>query len=240
MDSFGSIAWSSVGKKVITGITGLALFGFVCVHLLGNLTLFIGPVAFNHYAHFLEGLFHGWAVYVLEAGLIAIFVFHMIAAIAVAWTDKRKARREGYRKTRDAGGRSRKTIASKTMIYTGILLIIFVIAHVWMFKFGDHGTVVYDGEPVKDLYTTVVTAFNDVGIVAYYVVMMILLGFHLRHGFWSAFQSLGWANDRYLPALINLARVFAVLLAVGFLLLPLYVFFFIDPASASAASSGGH
>jgi succinate dehydrogenase / fumarate reductase cytochrome b subunit len=240
MDSFGSIAWSSVGKKVITGITGLALFGFICVHLLGNLTLFIGPHAFNAYAHFLEGLMHGSAVYALEAGLIAIFVFHMVSTFYVAWLDKRKARREGYKHARDAGGASKKTLASKTMIYTGILIILFVIGHVWMFKFGDHAIVTHDGTAMKDLYSTVVAAFKQPGITGYYVFMMILLGLHLRHGFWSAFQSLGWANDRFLPVLINLARVFSFLLAVGFLVLPLYVFFFVDPASASAASSGGH
>jgi len=237
MDSFGSIAWSSVGKKVITGITGLALFGFVCVHLLGNLTIFIGPHAFNGYAHFLEGLMHGWLIYVFEAGLVAIFVFHMVSTFYVAWLDKRAARKEGYRHSRDAGGKSKKTLASKTMIYTGILIILFVIGHVWMFKFGDH-KVGPDG--VKDLYSTVVAAFKQPGIMIYYVVMMILLGLHLRHGFWSAFQSLGWANDRYLPALINLARVFSFLLAVGFFVLPLYIFFFVDPAAAGAASPGGH
>ena len=164
----------------------------------------------------------------------------MVSTFYVAWLDKRAARKEGYRHSRNAGGASKKTFASRTMIYTGILIILFVIGHVWMFKFGDHKVVTVDGTPMKDLYSTVVDAFKQPLMVAYYVFMMILLGFHLRHGFWSAFQSLGWANDRFLPVLINLARVFSFLLAVGFLALPLYVFLFVDPASASAASPGGH
>ena len=233
MDSFGSIAWSSVGKKVIMGLTGLALFLFVCVHLIGNLTLFIGPDAFNNYAHFLEHMLHGWLIYVMEIGIAALFLFHIISAITVAWNDKRAARQEGYRYSQNAGGKSRKTISSRSMIYTGILLLIFVIAHIWLFKFGDHE--IY-GEGKKNLYKTVVTAFKNPGLVVFTVVAMILLGLHLRHGFWSAFQSLGWANDRYLPVLEKLAMVFAVLLAIGFILLPVLLFFIGDPN----AMPGGH
>jgi succinate dehydrogenase / fumarate reductase cytochrome b subunit len=241
MDSFGSAAWSSVGKKVITGLTGFLLIGFVIVHLIGNLTLFIGPDAFNHYAHFLETALHGWLIYAFEIGMFLIFVFHIVPAIVVAWTDKRKARREGYKYTRDAGGKSRKTWASRTMIYTGPILLVFVIAHIYLFKFGNH-EIGADG--VKNLYKTVVTVFKGIGFTAFTVVAMILLGFHLRHGFWSAFQSLGWANDRYLPVLVRIALVVALVLAVGFIVIPIYLFLFGDPnlvqAAAHAASSGGH
>ena len=162
MDSFGSIAWSSVGKKVIMGLTGLALFLFVCVHLIGNLTLFIGPDAFNNYAHFLEHLLHGWLIYAMEIGIVALFLFHVVSAISVAWNDKRAARQVGYRYSQNAGGKSRKTLSSRSMIYTGILLLIFVIAHIWLFKFGDHE--IY-GEGKKNLYKTVVTAFKNPGLV---------------------------------------------------------------------------
>ena len=242
MSTFRSLAWSSVGKKVITGLTGFMLMGFVIVHLIGNLTLFIpdGGHGFNAYAHFLEHAVHGWLIYAFEVGLITIFFFHILAAVTVAWTDKRKARPKGYAMVRNAGGKSRKGLPSTSMIVTGITLIVFVVLHVKMFKFADHPTVIYDGVEMKDLYAVVVEAFKQPLITGLYVVVMVMLGFHLRHGFWSAFQSLGWANDRFLPVLINLARVFSFLLAVGFLVLPLYVFFFVDPASASAASSGGH
>ena len=233
MASFGSIAWSSVGKKVITGITGLALIAFVLVHLIGNLTLFIGPGAFNGYAHFLETALHGWLMPAFEVGIGIIFLFHMTAAIFVAWTDKRKARQVGYKYSKNAGGKSRKTFSSTTMIYTGILLIIFVIGHIWLFKFGSHEI---DAHGVKNLFKTVVTEFKDPVLTAFTVIMMILLGFHLRHGFWSAFQSLGWTNDKYLPCLTRVALVAAVLLALGFVLLPVYLFLSGDPN----ALPGGH
>ncbi len=240
MTSFRAVVWSSVGKKVITGVTGFMLFGFVCIHLVGNMTLLIPDhgEAFNHYAHFLENAAHGWLIYAFEVGMIAILAFHMVAAVYVAWFDRRSARPVAYAVSRNAGGNSRKTLASTTMIYTGLIVIIFVILHVRMFKFTDHPPVVYNGEEMKDLYAVVVSAFKQLPVMASYVAVMILLGLHLRHGFWSAFQSLGWTNDKWLPLLTGLALFFAILLAAGFLLLPLYIYFFVDPV-AGAAMTGG-
>ncbi len=235
MSSFGSIAWSSVGKKVITGLTGLALFGFVGVHLIGNFTLFLGPGAFNGYAHFLETAVHGWLIYAFEAALIPIFLFHIISAFTVAWTDRRAARKVGYKSLKDAGGKSRKTFSSVTMIYTGVLISVFVIGHIFLFKFADHELL--DGG-VKNLYKVVVTTFKSIGFTAFTTIVMIMLGFHLRHGFWSAFQSLGWANDKYLPVLEKLALVFSILLTIGFVIIPIYLFLSGDPTAV--AGPGGH
>ncbi|HPF35999.1 MAG TPA: succinate dehydrogenase cytochrome b subunit [Candidatus Krumholzibacteria bacterium] len=254
MTTFRSAAWSSVGKKVITGVTGLLLVGFVIAHLVGNLTLFIpdGGHAFNAYAHFLETAVHGWLIYAFEIGLITIFLFHMVAAVTVAWKDKTSARPKGYAVVKNAGGKSRKSLNSRSMIITGIVLIVFVVLHVNMFKFADHGLVTYEAGKavpvtleegaahhpegaVKDLYTTVVAAFKQPVIAGIYVLVMILLGMHLRHGFWSAFQSLGWNSDRHMDLLQNAARVVSVLLAVGFLILPLFILFFVD-----ANAAGGH
>ena len=121
MSTFRSHVWSSVGKKMITGLTGLMLVGFVAVHLLGNLTLFIPDRghAFNAYAYFLEHAVHGWLILAFEAGLLAVFGFHIVAAVTVAWTDKRRARPVGYALVRNAGGKSRKGLPSTSMIVTG-------------------------------------------------------------------------------------------------------------------------
>ncbi len=216
----GSVAWSSVGKKVITGITGFALMGFIIAHLIGNLTLFIGPYAFNGYAHFLESILYGWFVIAFEVVLLFVFLFHMIAAITVAWNDRRNARTVGYRYAKNAGGKSRKTLSSTTMIYTGILVIIYVISHIYLFKINPSG---------DNLYKTVATAFKSAGFAAFTVIIMTLLGFHLRHGFWSAFQSLGWTNDRYLPILTRISLIFSVVMAIGFIVIPVYMFLFGDP-----------
>jgi succinate dehydrogenase cytochrome b subunit len=236
MASFGSTAWSSVGKKVITGITGLALFGFVIVHLIGNFTLFLGPGAFNGYAHFLESALHGWLIYAFEITMLLIFAFHIVSTFTVAWTDKRAARKVGYKYGKNAGGKSRKTFSSTTMIYTGLLLILFVIYHIKIFKLVDHELV--GPNNVKNLYKVVVIAFQNPIFAVGTTALMILLGFHLRHGIWSAFQSIGWANDRYLPILTRIALVFSILLAIGFVALPIYLYFLGDPNAV--AGPGGH
>ncbi len=227
--------WSSVGKKLLTGLTGFMLMGFLLAHILGNFTLLIGPEAFNHYAHLLETAFHGWLVYIFELGIILIFLAHMAAAVTVAVTDKVKARPVAYEKKEDAGGASRMTLASKSMIYTGVLLILFVIWHVKSFKFGG-ALLIPDGHggEIKDLYSVVAAAFAKPQITSIYVVIMLLLGLHLRHGFWSAFQSLGLTRKSTLPLLEKLAIVFAVIMALSFLIIPIIMYF------GGNAHAGGH
>lgn len=235
MSSFGSTAWSSIGKKVLTGLTGLALIGFVVVHLIGNLTLFLGPDAFNNYAHFLETALHGWLMPAAEVVIIAIFIGHMVSAVSVAWADKRAARKIGYKTLKNAGGKSRKSLSSVSMIYTGILIITFVVGHIYLFKYGNHEIIDHGA---KNLYKTVVTAFKDPIFTAFTVIVMVLLGLHLRHGFWSAFQSLGLANDKFLPVLEKLALVTALLLATGFIVIPILLFINGDPNAP--VGLGGH
>ncbi len=235
MSRITSVLWSSVGKKILTGLTGLFLIGFLVIHLLGNLTIYMGPAALNGYAAFLEGIFDGWFVKLFEIGLITLFLVHIVAAVAVAWLDKNRARPIGYKKSVDAGGKSRKTFSSTTMIFTGVLLFLFILLHVWSFKLSvphpEHGH--------ADYYKVVVEAFKNPLIAGFYVLVMLIVGIHLRHGFWSAFQSMGWNNDRWIGLLYALGLIVAILLAVGFLLLPVYVYFFVDPAAVSHASLGG-
>ncbi len=237
MPSPSAVLRSSVGKKLISGLTGLLLCGFVAGHLVGNLLLLVGPEAFNEYAHFLETFGHGYAVYVAEAGLILFFLAHAWSGIRVR-LDKRKARGSRYSKVGDAGGPSRKTLASQSMLITGVVLLIFIPLHVWMFKFGPglaegYATTV-DGEPFRDLYALVVDWFQNPLVVGAYVTVMVLLGTHLWHGFWSAFQSLGANNPKYAPLIRTIGMAFAVLIAVGFLFLPIYLYF-VDPAAAAGA-----
>ncbi len=236
MSDLRAALWSSVGKKLLTGLTGFLLMGFIIAHLLGNFTLLIGPEAFNHYAHFLETAFHGWLVYIFEAGIIVIFLVHMASAVTVAVTDKLKARPVSYEKKEDAGGASRMTLSSKSMIYTGVLLVLFVIMHVKSFKFGG-APMIPDGHggEIKDLYSVVDAAFSKPLLTSVYVVVMLMLGLHLRHGFWSAFQSLGLTRKSTLPLLEKLAVVFAVLMAFSFLIIPIIMYF-----GGGAANAGGH
>lgn len=236
MSQFRTVVWSSVGKKILTGLTGLALILFLVVHLLGNLLIYFGPDAINGYAHFLESIFGGWFVVAFELGLILLFLLHIIPAVWVALLDKYRARPIRYKKSVNARGKSRKTLSSTTMLYTGGIILFFVIIHVTMFKFrvlpqaDGHG---------GDYYATVVQAFKTPWIAAAYVAVMILIGFHLRHGFWSAFQSLGLNNDRWIGFLYGLGLVLALLFAIGFLYIPVYIYFFVDPVMPAHAMLGG-
>jgi succinate dehydrogenase / fumarate reductase cytochrome b subunit len=216
---------STVGRKFLLAITGLCLFGFVIVHLIGNLLLLVGPDAFNAYAHKLMSL--GPALYVAEVILLAIFLIHMVTAIAVTWSNW-KARPGRYEKSTNQGDPSRMTFSSKTMIWTGLVLLVFLIVHLITFKYGPGIAEGYvaelEGEQVRDLYRLVMEWFDNGLYVAYYVISMGLLGFHLRHGFWSAFQSLGGFHPRLTPLAYALGVAAGVALAVGFLGLPVWFY----------------
>jgi succinate dehydrogenase / fumarate reductase cytochrome b subunit len=227
-------AWSSVGKKLITGITGLALVAWITAHLIGNVTLYLGAEAFNAYAHLLENLGHGLVLPLMEMGLLAFFAMHIVSGISV-WRSKRRARPIGYASHADAGGPSKKTRSSQSMLYSGLLLLVYIVLHVRHFKYGDTAMVMVHGTEVRDLYSLVVAEFNKPLVVAAYVGGMAFLGAHLRHGVWSMLQSLGLLNKRWLPFTYSGAVLVAGALAIGFLLLPLWVYFFLDAPAATAA-----
>lgn len=236
MANVRTVAWSSVGKKYASGITGLALVLFLVGHLVGNLLIYVGPEAFNHYAYFLEHLGHGALLYVVEAGLVAFFVLHIAAGISVA-LGKRAARIDPYYQVADAGGPSHKSLASRTMILTGIAIFVFVVLHVKMFKYGPAEHVVLPGgEEARDVYTLVVLAFKSPVIALGYTAVMVLIGLHLRHGIWSAFQSIGVSHLRVTPALYLGGIVAGTLLAFGFLLFPVIILLFYENP---AAGGGG-
>lgn len=235
---------TSVGKKILSGVTGLALCGFIVAHLAGNLMLLVGPEPFNEYTHFLTTFAHGFFLPIAEVGLVVLFLLHAYAGVRV-WLDKRRARPQKNVKRGDAGGPSQKTLASRTMIITGVILLFFLLGHIYAFRLGPAEAEGYvttlDGDEARDLYRLVIETFKDPIPVAGYTLIMILLGFHLRHGFWSAFQSLGANNPKYMPLITTVGVAFAILMAIGFLMIPIYIYFFIDPPGAAgvAAAMGG-
>ncbi len=208
---------SSVAEKLLIALTGLALFLYLVVHLIGNSLMFLGPATFNGYAH---ALISNPIIIPVELGLAAIFVLH-VWKTAVMWWRNRGARPEPYAKKRWAGGPSRKSIASTTMIYTGAMTALFVVLHVRAFKYGPAAEVA--GQ--RDLYGLVFGFFRSPLNVAFYETCLVLLGFHLWHGFSSAFESLGADEPRYTPKLLVLGKVLAIVLAGGFVFIPLWAFF---------------
>lgn len=197
---------SPVGKKLGMALTGLLLYGFLIGHLGGNLLLLKGDrgQAFNAYSDYLSQ--HPLLVPV-ELLLLAIFLLHVYLAILVT-LENRRARPVGYRMNQSAGGR---TWASSTMIYSGLLILVFLVFHIKSFKYGDHrgGT----------LYDLVVSTFQQPEYAIGYAIAMVVLGFHLWHAFQSAFQTLGLGSRK----VKSLGLLLCLILAIGFGSLPIYL-----------------
>jgi succinate dehydrogenase / fumarate reductase cytochrome b subunit len=210
---------SSLGSKILIALSGLGLFVYLVLHLAGNLLIFGGSEVFNEYSH---ALISNPLVLPLEIVLLVVFLVHIVKTLAMTLANRR-ARPVGYARKDWAGGRSRKTLASSTMIVTGLILAIFTIIHVRTFKFGAYYEVA--GTGVRDLYRLEIEQFSDPLIVGFYSLVMVLVGFHLWHGVSSAFQSLGVDHPAYTPRLLVAGKVLAVVISGGFLVIPLYVFF---------------
>ena len=222
MPSFSEALQSQVGRKILTGVTGIGLILFIIGHLLGNLTLFGEGQAFNEYTLTLESL--GWLLYLIEAVLAAGFLLHAWLGISI-WLRRRKARPVGYEEYNTKGGPSHQTWASRSMIFTGIVLLVFLVIHLDSFKFGDTETIMIDGEQARDLKALVVEKFQSPLYAFGYTFVMILLGFHLGHGFWSAFTSLTMRHRKFSGIIYTTGIIFAILMAVGFIFIPLYIYF---------------
>ncbi|WP_168210849.1 succinate dehydrogenase cytochrome b subunit [Persicimonas caeni] len=223
---------SGVARKLINGVTALGLVGFIVVHLLGNLAIFAPDKgeAFNAYSAALHDL--GIGLYVLEIGLLAFFGFHAFYGIKL-WLQNRKARDQRYAvKQKSKRGPSKFNLASVNMALSGLILLVFVVVHVAQFRFGLFtDTAQYENTgptgKVFDLYGLVVDTFAHPGWVAFYCGAVLFLGFHLRHGAWSMLQTLGAMNSKWSQAIYGIGALIAVLLAAGFFVLPLYIYFFI-------------
>ncbi len=224
---FLTAAKSSVGKKFLMAITGLFWVLFLIIHLAGNLALLTGHSAtYNKYSHFLMSL--GELLYVMEFLLLVFIVTHIVSGVSVA-LGKLRARPRNYQVRENLGGKSRKTVSATTMIYSGLLLLIFLVVHIAHFKYQvgvkkAYYTVI-DGTRMHDLYHLVYDSFANGWYVLFYEVIIIMVFSHLRHGFWSAFQSLGINHPRWTPCINGLGIFVAVVLGFGFLIIPLYIHF---------------
>lgn len=225
---FWSAVTSPIGRKVLTGVTGLVWVLFVILHMVGNLGYFASTEAYNLYSDFLIGT--GPLLYLVETLLVVTLLIHVAIGIQI-YIGKRKARDHGYAEYKTAGRPSRQSPSSRTMIFTGLVLLVFLIIHLRTFKFGpgvDAGYVAtVSGDQIRDLSRLVTEKFQSPLYAFGYPAIMILLGFHLRHGIWSALQSIGAMNSKLTPAVYGLGTLLAIGIAVGFLVLPLYIYFFL-------------
>lgn len=212
---------SSLGKKYVMGVTGLGLSLFVLVHMLGNLSMFIGPDAYNAYSYAIVS--NKPLLFGAEAGLIVLFLTHIGFAIRLTLAN-RAARPARYAMA--TNGEKGVSLASKTMIHHGMVIFIFTVLHLATFKYGTHYETTVNGVEMRDLYRLMDETFESPGYVAWYVFALLALGFHLSHGVQSSFQSLGFNHPSYTPTIKRVSWAFAIIVAGGFISQPIYLLFF--------------
>jgi succinate dehydrogenase / fumarate reductase cytochrome b subunit len=219
MASRSHVFSSSVGTKVLVGATGLALFLYLVTHIAGNVLVFAGRDTFNQYSH---TLLSNPLIPVIEIGLVFIFILHIYKTVTM-YLANQQARPARYAVKKPAGPPSRKTFASSTMIFSGLWLLAFVVIHVRQFKYGTEYRTA--GSGVRDLYRLEMENFASPLLLAFYVLSMLVVGSHLWHGVSSAFQSLGADQPRWTPRVLAAGKLFAVLIAGGFIVIALWAHF---------------
>lgn len=211
---------STVGKKFIMGLTGLIWAGFVLGHMLGNLLMFISADAYNAYGHMLTS---GNFIYVVELVLIVSLLTHIGCAISLTLENKKA---KGSRYAATPTGAKKTSLASRTMAIQGSLVLAFVIIHIITFKFGTYYETTVNGVVMRDLYRLVIESFQNPIYTAWYLVALVVLGFHLSHGVGSTFQSLGLMDRKNRHVFKKLSYAYALLVALGFITQPVYAFLF--------------
>jgi succinate dehydrogenase cytochrome b subunit len=210
MSSRSRVFDSSVGTKLLIGATGLVLVLYLIIHIVGNAVFLFGPNAFNAYADLLGG---NPLIPIIEIVLLAAFLVHIYKTVRM-FLKNQEARPVGYARKRRAGPPSRKTLASTTMIVTGLWLLIFLVVHVRTFRFSEHPET---PAGIIDLYRVETEALASPLALAFYAISMLIVGSHLWHGVSSGFQSLGFDHPRWTPRLVAFGKVFAAVIAVGFI-----------------------
>jgi succinate dehydrogenase / fumarate reductase cytochrome b subunit len=207
--------WGSTnGKKAVMAVTGAVMFVFVIGHLAGNLQVFEGPEKLNQYGKLLHDL--GELLWPVRIVLLLCVTLHIIATVQLALVKKR-ARPVGY----SAKKAIASSYASRTMYWSGPIVLAFIIFHLLHLTAGyvHPGSEFIEG----DVYHNVVSGFQVWWVSVWYIFSVVLLGLHLRHGLWSAFQSLGMNHPRHTPILKSAAWVIAVAITLGYISIPISV-----------------
>lgn len=222
MSRFTKAIDSSIGRKVLMAVTGLGLIGFVIAHMVGNLQV-LGPMEkaqekLNAYAHMLQSL--GPVLWIMRLGLLAMFVVHVATAFRL-WRENSAARPSKYAVTQH----DTSTMASRTMILSGAVVLAFAIYHILHFTLGAVGTDTYagnmlpyklkTGEEVHDVYRMVILGFRNPVVAVSYVVANLVLALHISHGASSVIQTLGFRNPRIVALRNILGPGLGALIAIG-------------------------
>lgn len=212
---------SSLGKKYIMALSGLALFLFVIGHMAGNLQIFAGRDSINAYAKFLKS--NPGLLWSARAGLLVLVIAHIITAVQLV-SENREARPVAYEKGRPTAA----SLASRTIFISGLIIFAFVVYHLLHFTFGvtdpEYLQLHDPTDPLRhDVYGMMVQGFSNPVVSAFYIISMGLLCLHLSHGVSSMFQSLGIRNRSNLRAIHRVARIAAVIIFIGNVSIPIAI-----------------
>lgn len=210
---------SSVGKKILMAVSGLILYGFVIGHMVGNMKVYFGPEAFNHYAEGLRTLGdpifgRGQLLWIARIILLAAVGIHIVAVVQL-YVKSKKARKHAYKKY----NANEFSYASRTMVWGGVAILAFVIFHLLDLTWGTVNPAFRHG----DAYHNFVTTFQRVPVSLAYIAAMIPLGMHLYHGFWSMLQTLGANNPKYNRLRRPIALTLALAIVLGNISFPIAV-----------------
>lgn len=214
-----SFIQSTVGKKYLMGISGLIWAGFVFGHMAGNMTILISPDMYNAYGHAIVS--NKILLYGTEIALVGALLLHVLCAILLT---KQNRESRGTRYAIRPNGEKAASFASEWMAIHGSVILVFIILHLVTFKYGPHYETTLNGVVMRDLARLIYEVFSNPAAVAWYVVALVLLGFHLTHGVRSIFQSFGLLHPAYQPVIKKAGVVYAVVVAAGFISQPLFVF----------------
>ena len=203
---------TTIGKKAIMAVTGFMLFGFLLGHLIGNLQIFLPPEKINHYAALLKSA--PALLWGVRLTLLTAVVLHITASVQL-WLLQNEARPVKYVKKENLNS----SYASRTMLWSGPIIGAFIIFHLLHFTLGS----VHPNFDEHNVYNNVIIGFQQAPVSIFYIIAMTMLCFHLYHGLWSMFQSLGINHPRYTPLLKRFSAVFAFLIAVGNISIPVAV-----------------
>ncbi len=195
-------------------LTGIVLFGFVVGHMLGNLQVYLGPEAMNAYAVFLRALLHGAGLWIARGVLLLAVILHVWAAVSLT-LESRRARPQGYRVEKHRAS----TYASRTMIWSGPLLALFIGYHLAHLTFGTVHPEFVEG----DVYHNFISGFSRWPVSLLYIAAMLALGLHLYHGIWSMLQTLGLSHPRWNPLRMAFATGITALVVIGNVSFPVAV-----------------
>jgi succinate dehydrogenase / fumarate reductase cytochrome b subunit len=228
---------SSLGLKIVMALTGIVLFGFVIGHMVGNLQIYLGREAFNHYAELLRALGHGMLLWVARAGMLVAVTLHIWSAWRLTLMNN-AARPVGYRETE----RRESTYASRTMRWSGVILLFFIVYHLLHLTIGEHA--VHAQFVHGDAYHNFVTGFQNPLVSGFYILAMLALGLHLYHGAWSFMQTLGLSHPRYNHLRYAFAALITLVILAGNISFPVavltgYVHEQTDPGTRTAQQAGG-